>query len=228
MNKWFQKLQDQVDELSLRERALIFLSGTAVIVMTWNFLFFVPQNNVRDSLNLQMGAIQKKLIVRTQEATALAQMVSSSADLKKAQLLIDLRLESANLGSEMSEASAGLIPANELLDVLREVLAQSNELEIDRIEILPPEKLALDLNSLIMTGKAVASGNQGVLKHTVELSLQGSYFDLLRYLQGLEALPWRLYWDSLNYQVSGYPMGDIELRVSTLSMSEALFENKPH
>ena len=123
----------------------------------------------------------------------------------------------------MSGLTVGLIPANRLLDVLRDVLKQSNELTIKHIEFLPPAKLKL--SDLSDSAEPEASG---VFKHTVELSMQGNYFDLLHYLQGLEDLPWTIYWDSLNYQVSGYPLADIELKVSTMSLSEVLFEKQMH
>ena len=219
MREWWLWLGDQVDVLTLRERGLLFLSGIGVISVIWTLLIFDPQYAVKEAVNLQMQAVQQKLSARTQEATVLAQMVETGVDQTRVRQLSELKKETALLGDKMSELSIGLIPANELLDVLRDVLQRSNELTILRIEILPPVKL----NNI---GNRAKSNNHGIFKHTVELTLQGSYFNLLTYLQGLEELPWRLYWDSLKYRVSGYPLGDIELRVSTLSMSGVLFENK--
>lgn len=215
MNKLFLQIQTQVDALSLRERGLVFLSGTAVIFMFWTFLLFDPQNAELEVLQLQMQETEKKLSVRAQEATVLAQTVGINADQAKMMQLAELKRMSAMLDEQMAEMSLELIPAGELLGVVREVLEQSNELRIERIDYLPPE---------VFDPGTRRRSSPGIFRHTVELTLEGSYFDLLEYLQGLEALPWRLHWDTLNYEVTHYPVGDIELTVSTLSTSGVRFE----
>jgi len=56
----------------------------------------------------------------------------------------------------------------------------------------------------------------------VELEVSAGYFQLLDLLQRLEALPWRFYWDRLEYRRSDYPRGHIRLRVHTLTAEEGL------
>ena len=56
-------------------------------------------------------------------------------------------------------------------------------------------------------------------KQGLRLSLEGGYFDLLSYLQAIQASGWRLHWDSLDYQVgkeAGAP-ATITLVLYTLS-----------
>lgn len=220
MKKWLQQLQALVDALAMRERILVFLAGTAVVFVLWNLLMFAPQNAERKALILEMKAVQQKLDFQTQEATVLAQLVDSGTDQGKVQRLAELDKENSTLNRELSEIAVGLVPAADLLNVLKDVLLQSSRLTIKRIESLPSEELKL--TSVKNSGRTEVTG---VINHAVVLTLQGSYFELLQYLQGLEQLPWRFYWDSLNYSVSGYPSGDIELRVSTLTMEETSFEN---
>jgi len=220
MKKLLGQLQARVDALALRERALVFLAGTAVLFMLWNLLMFNPQHAERQALTLQMQAVQQKLDFQTQEATVLAQLVGSGTDQGKIQRLAELAKQSSTLNSALSELTVSLVPAADLLDVLKDVLRQSNKLNIKRIESLPPQELKL-------TGVKSSGGLEvtGVISHAVVLKLEGDYFELLRYLQGLEQLPWRFYWDSLNYRVSDYPVGNIELKVSTLTMQEALIDD---
>jgi len=221
MKKRLQQLQARVDALELRERGLVFVAGTAVIFILWNLLMFAPQHAERQALNLQMQTVQQKLDFQTQEATVLAQLVDRGTDRRKVHQLAELEKQSSRLNSALSELVVALVAADDLLDVLKDVLQQSNRLNIKRIESLPPEELKV-------SGVKSSGGVEvtGVIKHVVVLTLEGNYFELLQYLQGLERLPWRFYWDSLNYRVSGYPVGVIELRVSTLTMEEALFEDE--
>jgi MSHA biogenesis protein MshJ len=222
MTNLLRQLQIRVDALALWERILVFLAGTAVLFMLWNQLMFNPQNAERQALTLQMQTVQQKLDFLTQEATLLAQLVGGgTTDQGKIQQLARLAKQNSTLNSALSDLTVGLVPADDLLNILKNVLQQSNKLNIKRIESLPPQELRL--TSVKRTGGLEETG---VLNHAVVLTLEGSYFELLQYLQGLEQLPWRFYWDSLNYRVSGYPDGDIELKVSTLTMKEALFEDQ--
>ena len=220
MNKRLKQFQALVDALALRERILVFLAGTAMIFILWNLLMFTPQHQESKILNAQMQTIKQKLDFQTQEATVLAQLAGRSANQGKVKQLAELEQENSTLNSALLELAVGLVPADDFLNVLKDVLLQSGKLTIKRIESLPSEQLKL--TSVNDSGETEESG---VMNHVVVLRLEGTYFELLQYLQGLEQLPWRFFWDSLNYRVSGYPVGDIELIVSTLTMEEASFED---
>lgn len=220
MKKWLRQLKNKTNALALRERVLVFLAVTTVLFMLWNLLLFAPQHAEREALNLQMQTIQRQLGVQAQEASVLASLIGTGTDANKMQQLTELEKENASLNDELAELALGLVPADDLLNVLKDVLEQSSKLTIRRIESLPPEEL-----KLTSVNKSGGTEMTGVINHAVVLSLEGSYFGLLDYLQGLEQLPWRFYWDSLKYRVSGYPLGNIELKVSTLTVEETLFEN---
>jgi len=66
----------------------------------------------------------------------------------------------------------------------------------------------------------------GVFKHAVVMQLSGGFFETKQFIEALEALPWRLYWDSLEYSVSQYPSAIITLQVYTLSTDEGAFGEK--
>ena len=60
-----------------------------------------------------------------------------------------------------------------------------------------------------------------VFRHGVEIRLRGGYLSTLRYLEALEALPWRFFWDSLEYEVTEYPIAEITFILHTLSSEES-------
>jgi MSHA biogenesis protein MshJ len=56
----------------------------------------------------------------------------------------------------------------------------------------------------------------------VELELSGDYMDTLYFLQALEALPWRFFWDRVEYVAGeGETRGRLTLRLYTLGLEEA-------
>jgi len=70
---------------------------------------------------------------------------------------------------------------------------------------------------------AAEESSAGVYQHAVELRVSGNYNQILHFLIALERLPWRFYWQSLDYKVEHYPNAEVTLRVYTLSSEEGLF-----
>jgi len=65
-------------------------------------------------------------------------------------------------------------------------------------------------------------GPAGFYRHGVELTLKGSYFDLVQYLAQLERLPARLLWGRTELQVEQYPEVRLTVQVRTLSTQPSL------
>ncbi len=61
-----------------------------------------------------------------------------------------------------------------------------------------------------------------MFRHRLTLELEGSYYDIQRYFDKVEALAEQLYWDEMHYTITEYPRGILELHVHTLSTSEDL------
>ncbi|GGI85126.1 hypothetical protein [Legionella impletisoli] len=53
-----------------------------------------------------------------------------------------------------------------------------------------------------------------------KLVLKGQYFPILNYLKRVEALPWQLYWDKMDYQVETYPEAIATIEFYTLMPSK--------
>jgi MSHA biogenesis protein MshJ len=50
--------------------------------------------------------------------------------------------------------------------------------------------------------------------------VEGGYLDVLNYLQKVEALPWRFYWQVLELKAAEYPLNRVRIRLNTLSMDK--------
>jgi MSHA biogenesis protein MshJ len=58
----------------------------------------------------------------------------------------------------------------------------------------------------------------GIYKHGVEITVQGSYLDILDYMTQLEGLPWQLFWGKAKLTVDEYPKATLTLTLFTLSL----------
>ena len=58
---------------------------------------------------------------------------------------------------------------------------------------------------------------QTFYKHGVTIRLQGSYAELTRYVERLEALPWTMQWESVRLDAHAHPQIELTLKLNTLS-----------
>jgi len=57
-------------------------------------------------------------------------------------------------------------------------------------------------------------------RYELELELEGDYLETLRYLRALEALPWRVFWESISLEIVEYPTASVSLDIYTLGRQE--------
>ena len=58
-------------------------------------------------------------------------------------------------------------------------------------------------------------------RHGVELTVKGSYLELLQFLTELERVPYRIFWGGLELTTGTYPTATLKIRVYTLSLDKA-------
>ncbi len=56
-------------------------------------------------------------------------------------------------------------------------------------------------------------------RHGVEIELQGSYLDMVNYMEALEAMPTQLFWGKANLNADDYPNARLSLTLYTLSLA---------
>lgn len=233
MNSQWQMISDKINKLQKRERLLLLLSVFAVCYLIWDLVFFEPLMRQQQYLEQQKFAKESELKSLTQEQAVLLQMLAVDPDAKQKQQIEGLNRQLRALDSELAELEVGLVPAQQLTQILQDVLQQTGGLSLKSIETMPVEPVSLGQKPLVQDDSAIqvtkisdqqgtSLNSTGVFKHAVAITLEGSYFSLLKYLAALEDLPWRFYWEQLHYQVEQHPKSLIELRIYTLSTEKGL------
>ena len=69
--------------------------------------------------------------------------------------------------------------------------------------------------------KPPAPSKNLVYKHGMELTVEGSYLDLLEYQARLEKLPWRMFFARTSVNAVDYPRVLMTIKLYTLSLEEA-------
>lgn len=224
---------ERYEAFSLRERALVMVAIIVLMFMLWDAMLMSPEG-------LRQKQIVAKMQTMNQQTEALnLQIQEMSAALRggKAEH-INARIEElrdllATLTQQQKDLTVEFIRPAQMANVLRDMLTAENGLVLTKLESLgaqplfPPsedEKNARKNSGAVAQDptakKASSSHRPEIYKHGMRVVFEGDFFKTLRYLQALEAMPWRLYWDNVEYQVIGYPKARVAITVHTLSLHE--------
>ncbi|GAB4512080.1 MAG: hypothetical protein Tsb0026_15750 [Sulfuricaulis sp.] len=212
LKKQFQGLAGRIDAMSIRERALIFIT---ILVA----LYFLAVNVLFGPLNVQKDRLQQELNQKRQETQALEvqvqAMVATSAEgpeAVKRKKLGALQENLKTMDAELVRVTTGLVPPKEMARLIEQMLLKNRGLQVMRVESIPATPLQEG---------ASATGGAMVYKHGMHVEVKGGYLDILRYLQSLEAMPWKVFWGKVTLKTEKYPDSRASLLIYTLSTHEA-------
>jgi len=202
-------LRASVDKLSLRERLLVFATVLMVCGSVWYLSLMQPLAQRATNSRTEIEELQVRIETanRSLEDQVL-QISGTGTEYQDRFARVQRRIDeiNENLGDYASE----LIDPAEMARVMEGVLKEQSRLRLIRIRNLSPEALSASSDSRSAT----------FYKHGLEIEFEGSYSACLDYLQEIENLPWRFYWQVLELEVLDYPRNRIRLEVSTLSLDE--------
>ena len=204
-----QSLAARFDALSSRERVIVAAAGVLAVTGGWYLLWGEAALNAharyadeRDSLQHQLSGLSLQL----GEQRDARQVTAADAR----QRFEQLRQRSAAAQTEIDAFAAELISPTEMAHLLERVLDRRRALRLKRLANLGAEDLLSE----------DVPGEQRLYRHRFEMELEGPYLDFLAFLEDLESLPWRLYWQAIEIESDEYPSNRIRIEVATLSLDE--------
>ncbi len=206
---WLAAQLKRLDALTARERLLVFITVLAVSATVWHLLLMEPLLRQADAARAEISATRARIEAANDSLQdQVLQLAQIDTTHQTRYALIQQRIE--QLDAQLAEYSGQLIDPAEMAFVLESVLKSQSGLRLKRIRNLGAEALTAD------------DENDSVIlyRHGLEIEVEGSYLDCLAYLEEIEDLPWRFYWQFLELDVVEYPRNRIRIEVSTLSLDE--------
>jgi MSHA biogenesis protein MshJ len=208
-------LKTRFNAMSLRERAMVFAAVLAVGVLLWDQAMMNPLRTRQQRLTQELASTHDSLAMLTSTIEDRAQDNPFSIAMKQKQ---DITRSIEAVDQQLKSASAGLIPPDRMLEALRDVLERQSSLRLVSMRNFPVTSLVPP--SQPANGGKSAMPDQGPYVHSLEFVVEGGYLDVLSYLQKVEALPWRFYWQVLELKAAEYPLNRVRIRLNTLSMDK--------
>ncbi len=206
-------LQGRIDELTLRERGILFLILIFLLHMIWDSALIAPQEKTQKQLLSDIAKVRADISQLEQQKLEVINRHSVDPNAAELRQLQQLAAASQQIEGKIREAVNGLIAPQEMARALESVLKEQKQLGFVRIENLGATPL-LELEDT--EGKVADSG---IYKHTMRIELEGSFQHTRDYLQALELLPWKFHWESVELQILDYPLARVVITVNTLSLS---------
>jgi len=234
MGKLFDSLRQRFEARQTRERLLIIIVGVVLLWAIAQLAYFNPAaEREKQLLAANREARQQVALLEAREQTLRIQVAEGSLaalESKRDQLL----RRQAELDAELKQLGLRLIDAERMRQVLHDLLQGSN-LDLIALRRLQPE-LAFGISTQgEESPQAEKDAKQpppegevstnamprlALYRHPVQIELEGRYADMVRYLERLEASPWRLMWKDLDIETIDYPKARMRLTVYTLSLQE--------
>lgn len=206
-----------LDARAPRERLLLALSLLAVLTMLWYLLLIEPLTLRKQALEAQVGPVVATLAALDQQAAAIVAGAAQDPDAENRQQKVLLEEEIGRLDERLAALTGELISPQQMVTVLEEMLKRRRQLNLTRLENLPGEPL---LEAPAADSPAEKVQHRNLYRHPLRIELSGSYSEALAYLQSLERLPRKVYWQDLTLSVEEYPRAKITVTVYTLSLKE--------
>jgi MSHA biogenesis protein MshJ len=207
MKQHWQRIASRIDEMTLRQRAMLFATVSLVVVVFAHVALIEPLLLRQKTLIERSTRDQSQLAaVRAQIEGLLKEEQGDTND--PAQMAVrDLEARLAELEKSLAARKGAFVAPNRLPELLKTLLGPGRPIKLESLRTLPAVQV---------------QGGAEVYRHGLEMTLRGSYFELMQYLNELEKMPARLLWGGVELQVEQYPDVRLLLQIHTLSTQRAL------
>jgi len=206
----FKGFTDRIDAMSLRERGLIFVTLLVALYFVAMNVLFGPANSDKDRLQKQVNQLHEETRALEAQVQVIVGGGENDPETFKRKKIASLQENLKTMDAALGQVTAGLVPPKEMTKLVEQMLLKNRGLEVIKVESLPS-------TSLIEGSTGSASDGSMVYKHGMRIELKGNYLDILRYLQSLEGLEWKVFWGQVTLQTEKYPVSKVSLLIYTLS-----------
>ncbi len=237
MSKTLNAWQQKFDALSLRERMMVAAAAVAVTYFLVDALLLSAwsrQNTGLQASLTEQRAESGRVSMQLKEMQA---RISSHPDAQARARIREIEQKIAAIDAGLQSSAKQLVPPERMATLLEDLLKRNRRLQLVKMTTLPAEMLlgrdeaaagqpgAVQLPAAAGRPKgtsfgAQAGGQNNIFKHGVELTLRGSYFEMLDYLAQIESLPWQMYWGRLKLDAREYNRPVLTLTLYTLSLDK--------
>lgn len=217
----FGQIEEKYQALEIRHRLMIAGLVLAVLLVIFDFAWYQPQDAEQLKIKRELASVQNQRKELSSAIEQRQQELMGTAFNNQRKEIEQLRVQEKNLDQQLSQY-AQLVSPRQMPGLLKDIFEKSKTLELLALE---KHKVKPAFETVNAEGAAANStDNSGAnnrsinfYRHDFTVTLEGRYFELLESLKTLEQMKLKIYWESLDYQVTNYPNAEIKLTIYTFS-----------
>lgn len=218
MKLYWQRFAARIDEMALRQRAMLFATVSLVVVVLAHVTLIEPVLIRQKSLIDRGNRDQSQLAaVRSQLESVLKDADTDPKDPGQAALR-ELEQRIAEVEQTLASRREAFIAPTRLPGLLKDLLGKNRQVTLESLRVVP----GTPVEAPVASGQETTAAAAELYRHGVEMTLKGTYFELMQYVTDLEKLPARLLWGPVELQVEKYPQVRLTLQVHTLGTRRSL------
>lgn len=229
LQQWV-KLSTKLDAMTLRERAMVFMAVVAAILFLIYTVSIEPLLVKQKLLQTQIKQQQNQITGIDTEIAFKAQGFTVDPDAAVREQLKKVHEEIDTTSAGLMAVQKGLVAPDKIAPLLEHLLRGNGKLRLMSMKTLP----VAGMNEAVLPAQdatakpppqpgtppapPVAKPRELLYRHGVEIVLQGSYLDMVNYMDALESLPVQLFWGKARLDAPQYPNSRLTLTLYTLSL----------
>src|SRR5665647_492570 len=192
MKRYWERVRAAIDDMSLRERAMIFVAAAFVVIGVMNVILLDPLLARQKIMSAQMVQQQEKMKELQAQMQNLLQARRDDEHSPLRNRLAQLKQQLQEQDGYLKSRRDRLVEPNKMADLLKQVLGKNGRLQLVELKTLPVSLLiekpqAADIKSQATAahspdGKILADSQKQIYKHGVSITVRGGYLDLMRYV----------------------------------------------
>ena len=209
MSNFYQSSARTFNALSLRERLLFSATVVVVLCVAWWYFLLSPVMQQTSTQLEQNKRIENEILASQGAIDEIRARIDAGVHIEKEVKLARLKQVLKDAEDRMQLKTIELIDPEDMFQLMAQLIYKESKLKLvslKRREVRPAIELSEGQKSDV-----------GIYRHVLEVRFSGKYLDILRYMQSLEELDWKLIWDEIEIVSDNYPVISVKVVISTLS-----------
>lgn len=223
MKEKLKKLLARFDALNRRERIVVSVAVWLVVLFVMDTLAITPAQRQSGAMARAITEKQAELVRSETDVAALRTKRTQDPDATARARIAELEKRIAVIDGQLKNAKTQIVPPEKMAGLLEQLLRRNKRLELVSLRSTAPESMGKSEGAAGADKGAPAQGRataEVLYRQGMELTLSGSYADMLDYVAQIEQLPWKIFWGRLEMKVDEYPRARLVLNVYTLSLDK--------
>jgi MSHA biogenesis protein MshJ len=210
MNSKLKQYAQRFDAQTIRERGLIAISIIVAFSFLWWTNYATPKMKQIETLQTENQRVARDVENTRVIVSDIRQSIAAGVHKEKEFQLTKLGKDLAALEEKLRVTTIELVDPEKMFQLMNQLIYQDSRLRLlslKRREVRPA----------IPPVNEEDTSDSGIYRHVLEIELGGKYLDILKYMQTLEALDWKLLWDEIEIVSDEQLKPTVKVVISTLS-----------